>query len=89
MPVTDGIFLVARSPLVAIGFGSCQELVGGDISSSIAARVARVKGTGEWLTRVQQGIKIAIQGGRHCSEASAGLGVVICTHERSHYRTKR
>ena len=34
MPVTDAIFLLVRSPLVAIGFGSSQQLVGSGVSSS-------------------------------------------------------
>jgi hypothetical protein len=33
IPVTDFIFLLVRSPLVAISFGSSQQLVGGDVSS--------------------------------------------------------
>jgi hypothetical protein len=32
--------------------------------------------------------KIAIQGGRHSPEASAGLGMAFCTHERSHIGRK-
>jgi hypothetical protein len=34
MPITDGIFLFIRSPLVAISFGSSQQFVGVNASSS-------------------------------------------------------
>lgn len=86
MPVMDVIFLLMRSPLVAIGFGSSQQLVGGDVSSS----------HGDEGRSYQRDGGMARTGAAEKSrykedDILGGLSLVGCglLYSRAHYRTKR
>jgi hypothetical protein len=79
--VTDAIFLLVRSPLIAVGFGSSQQLVGSDVLSSHSGEGRLCRGdvgmAGIGAAEESRCREDNVLGGL----GQPGLGVAYYTHE--------